>query len=102
MDIKKSMFAALCGAFIMGLTGSVIIPSVANAAGTGTYKIALKRTNPASAIARDAILAKVRSEHNGRILSVQEKPSATSPDCNIVRMLTTAGELITVEVACDG
>lgn len=99
MDFKRSIPAALCGALITGICFSSL-PSVASAADT-KYKISMKRANPAEPISRDGILSAVKSRYKGRILSVQEKPSASAPDCHIVRMLSIDGEYMTIQVACS-
>lgn len=98
MDFKRSIFAVLCGAIITG-TSLFSLPSVAGAA-DAKYKISMKRANPAEPISRDGILSAVKSKYKGRILSVQEKPSASAPDCHIVRMLSIDGEYMTIQVAC--
>ncbi|MBU0655514.1 MAG: hypothetical protein KJ914_10345 [Gammaproteobacteria bacterium] len=98
MDFKKSISAAMCGAIIAGIS-LLSVSSAASAADT-KYKISMKRANPAEPISRDGILSAVKSKYKGRILSVQEKPSPSTPDCHIVRMLSLDGEYMTIQVAC--
>ena len=99
MDFNKSMFAAMCSIFVVGMI-SVTLPSVAHAEDS-ERKISLQRANPNEPIGRDAVLSKVKSQFQGRILSVQEKPLPYYPDCHIVRMLSLEGEYLTIKVACD-
>ena len=98
MDFNKSMLAAVCSVFVIGMT-SILLPPVAHAADCGR-KISLEMVNPNEPIGRDAVLSKVKSQFQGRILSVQEKPSPEHPDCHIVRMLSLEGEYLTIKVAC--
>ncbi len=98
MDFNKSMLAAVCSVFVIGMT-SILLPPVAHAEDS-ERKISLQRVNPNEPIGRDAVLSKVKSQFQGRILSVQEKPSPEHPDCHIVRMLSLEGEYLTIKVAC--
>lgn len=99
MGCKKSMLAALCGAIIVGVT-SMTLPLLAHADG-GEQKISLKRVSPDEPIGRDAVLSQVKARYKGRILSVQEKPLPSYPDCHVVRMLSLQGEYLTIKVACS-
>ncbi len=96
MSVKQPFFLLLCR---IGLISGSLLLSVADAADT-TYKIPLKRLNPSEPISRDGILSAVKSKYTGRILSVQEKPSTSAPDCHIVRMLSLNGEYMIIKVAC--
>lgn len=100
MDIKRSILTALCSFLMIG-TSLLAVPSIANASDT-KYKISMKRANPSEPISRDGILSAVKAKYKGRILSVQEKPSSSAPDCHIVRMLSLDGEYMTIKVACGG
>lgn len=98
MGFKKSIVVAI-GTIMM--TGSVglMLPSPAYAG--SEKKISLKRSNPNEPIGRDAVLSHVKAKFSGRVLSVQEKPTAKYPDCHIVRMLSVDGEYLTIKVACN-
>jgi len=99
MGCKKSILIAV-GGFMVAISVALSLPSIANAADS-QYKIGMKRSNPSDPISRDGILSAVNDKYKGRILSVQEKPSPSTPDCHIVRMLSLTGEYMTIRVACD-
>lgn len=96
MNIKQSIFSAVCRTVLVG--GTLLLP-VVNATDT-TYKISIKRANPSEPISRDGILSAVKAKFKGRILSVQEKKTSAAPDCHIVRMLALDGEYMVIQVAC--
>lgn len=96
MNLKQSIFTAMCRTALVG--GTLLLP-VASATDT-TYKISIKRANPAEPISRDGILSAVKAKFKGRILSVQEKQTTSAPDCHIVRMLSLSGEYMVIQVAC--
>lgn len=100
MESKSSILVVLCGACIVGIT-AFSMPTIASA-DDAKYNISMKRANPNEPISRDGILSAVKSKYQGRILSVQEKPSSSAPDCHIVRMLSLTGEYMTIQVACGG
>jgi hypothetical protein len=83
---------------VVGIVLSFLL-SIGLCAGSD-YKISLKRIKPSEPISRDGILSAVNDKYDGRIMSVQEKPSPNAPDCHIVRMLGLTGEYMTIYVAC--
>jgi hypothetical protein len=99
MGYKKPILIAMGGLIVASLI-ALSLPTVANA-NNSVYKIALKRPNPATPISRDGILSAVNDKYDGRIMSVEEKPTPSTPDCHIVRMLSLTGEYMTIRVACD-
>lgn len=98
MDCRRSIILAACSITLW--LGAVGMPAAH--AEDGTKRISLERSSPDQPIGRDAIIAKVKSQYQGRVLSIQEKPQLPShPDCHIVRMLSEQGEYLTIKVACN-
>lgn len=91
---------ATAGSFLVFMLATALLPFNVSSADS-QYKVAMKRSNPNDPISRDGILSAVNDKYKGRILSVQEKPSPSSPDCHIIRMLSLTGEYMTIYVACD-
>lgn len=63
------------------------------------YKISMKRTNPAKPLPKSEIIAKVKSKHDGRVLSIRDEPRG-GEDCHIVNQMGEDGELRIIHVAC--
>ena len=99
MECKKSIFITI-GSLVLGSAIAWSISSSIAVAADTQYKISMTRSNPNEAISRDGILSAVKEKYTGRILSIQESPSPSTPDCHIVRMLSLTGEYMTIRVAC--
>lgn len=59
------------------------------------------QANPNKPISRSEIIAKVEQQYEkSTILSVQARPTNAAPDCHIVRVLKSDGEMTQLEIAC--
>lgn len=98
MGCQKSIFAVAYSIMIVAM-GNLTLSLPAQAA-DGEERISMERSSPDKPIGRDGVLAKVKAEYKGRVLSIQEKPAPNFEDCHVVRMLTLEGEHLTIKVAC--
>lgn len=61
----------------------------------------MERVNPNIPISRTEIIAAVEHRYEkSQILSMQSRPTNAAPDCHIVRVLKSDGEMIQLYVAC--
>jgi len=64
------------------------------------YKIDMQRDQPDSPLRKSTIMAHVKKEYPGRILSILPDTD-NGPDCHIVKLMGEDGEFRIIHVACD-
>lgn len=64
------------------------------------YKISMERDQPNSPLRKSTIMAHVKKEFPGRVLSIFPDTD-NGPDCHIVKLMGEDGEFRIIHVACD-